>query len=158
MVKIEGVETMNIYFICTGNTCRSPMAEAILKAKNNDTINVRSAGIYTRNGMDMSQNAQEVLTQKNISHDHSSSQFTVEDAHWADLILTMTAAHKEMVMHLVEQAAHKTFTLKEYVAMENGLDIQDPFGGNVQIYEQTYEQLNEAINLLEKKLKLEGKI
>ena len=134
------------------------MAEAILKAKNYGDVTVRSAGINTYNGMEMSQNAKEVLTQKNIAHYHSSSQFTIEDAQWADLILTMTTAHKEIVIRLVEQAAHKTFTLREYVAMGNGLDIQDPFGGNIQIYEQTYEQLTEAIDQLEKKLKWEGKI
>ena len=134
------------------------MAEAILKAKNYENINVRSAGIYAYDGNGMSQNAEEVLLQKDIFHSHQSSQFTKSDAQWADLILTMTMAHKEMVINLVEEAAHKTFTLKEYVAMGNGMDIQDPFGGNLQIYEQTYDQLNEAINKLEIKLKLEGKI
>ena len=149
---------INIYFICTGNTCRSPMAEAILKAKNYENINVRSAGIYAYEGNGMSRNAEEILLQKDIFQSHQSSQFTKSDAQWADLILTMTAAHKEMVINLVEEAKHKTFTLKEYVAMGDGTDIHDPFGGNLQIYEQTYNQLNEAINKLEIKLKLEGKI
>lgn len=149
---------MNIYFICTGNTCRSPMAAAILQAKNYENITVRSAGIYAHEGSDMSLNAKEVLHRKNISQSHRSTRFTVEDAKWADLILTMTTAHKEMVLRLAEEAAHKTFTLNEYVEMESGLDIQDPFGGNLQVYEQTYEQLNEAINKLETKLKLEDKI
>ncbi|WP_339197517.1 low molecular weight protein arginine phosphatase [Solibacillus sp. FSL R5-0449] len=148
---------MNIYFICTGNTCRSPMAAAILQAKNYENITVRSAGIYAHKGNEMSLNAKEILHRKNISQSHRSSQFTVEDAQWADLILTMTTAHKEMVLRLAGEAAHKTFTLKEYVEMES-LDIQDPFGGNLQVYEQTYEQLNEAINKLETKLKLEDKI
>lgn len=148
---------MNIYFICTGNTCRSPMAAAILQAKNYENITVRSAGIYAHEGNEMSLNAKEILHRKNISQSHRSSQFTVEDAQWADLILTMTTAHKEMVLRLAGEAAHKTFTLKEYVEMES-LDIQDPFGGNLQVYEQTYEQLNEAINKLETKLKLEDKI
>lgn len=149
---------INIYFICTGNTCRSPMAEAILKAKNYENINVRSAGIYAYEGNEMSRNSQEILLQKNIFQPHLSSQFTKSDAQWADLILTMTMAHKEMVISLVEEAAHKTFTLKEYVAMGNGTDIQDPFGGNLQLYEETYDQLNEAINKLEIKLKMEEKI
>ena len=134
------------------------MAEAILKAKNYENINVRSAGIYAYEGNGMSRNAEEILLQKDIFQSHQSSQFTKSDAQWADLILTMTTAHKEVVISLVEEAAHKIFTLKEYVEMEDGADIQDPYGGSLQIYEQTYNELNEAINKLEIKLKLEEKI
>ena len=48
---------MNIYFVCTGNTCRSPMAEAILKNKKLPNVNVKSAGIYALEGGEMSENA-----------------------------------------------------------------------------------------------------
>ena len=49
---------MNILFVCTGNTCRSPMAEAILKARDIENINVQSAGIYAMDGGAMSRNSQ----------------------------------------------------------------------------------------------------
>ncbi|MER1957515.1 MAG: low molecular weight protein arginine phosphatase [Solibacillus sp.] len=145
---------MNIYFICTGNTCRSPMAAMILKNKNIENLEVRSAGIYAQQGSAMSQNAQVVLNQNNIEHHHQSSLFNEQDAQWADLILTMTTAHKEMVLRLVDDVGHKTFTLNEYVGMDVQ-DIQDPYGGNVFVYEQTFEQLNTAIEKLAKKIRTE---
>lgn len=145
---------MNIYFICTGNTCRSPMATAILKSKNLPNVSVKSAGIYAQQGSPMSQNAQYVLNQKNIIHEHQSMPFTLEDAQWADVILTMTTAHKDMIKQISHDVAHKTFTLKEYIAMDGQLNVQDPYGGHVAIYEQTYEELNEAIDQLVNKLRM----
>ena len=149
---------MNIYFICTGNTCRSPMAEAILKNKNLEGIEVRSAGIYATEGSPMSRNANTVLNQENIMHNHKSSILNEQDVAWADLILTMTATHKEMVLRLSKEAQGKTFTLMEYAMSQYGVDVQDPFGGDLSVYQQTFEQLNEAINNLEKKLTLEEKL
>ncbi|MER2038937.1 MAG: low molecular weight protein arginine phosphatase [Solibacillus sp.] len=157
MVKcnIEEVVLMNIYFICTGNTCRSPMAEAILKSRNLKNVEVRSAGIYAYEGSAMSLNAKTVLDEQNIKHDHVSSTFNQDDAKWADLILTMTAAHKEMVLQVMEEGRDKVFTLNEYALSNIHQDIQDPYGGNLTVYQQTFEELNEAITELEKKLKME---
>ena len=70
---------MNIYFICTGNTCRSPMAEAILKSKNLDNVSVRSAGIYAMEGGEMSENAKQALANEGIFHNHISHSVTPED-------------------------------------------------------------------------------
>lgn len=148
---------MKIYFICTGNTCRSPMAATILKNKNIGNLEVRSAGIYAQQGSTMSQNAQVVLAQKKMEYHHQSSLFNEQDAQWADLILTMTAAHKDMVLRLVDHVAHKTFTLNEYVGIDIQ-DIQDPYGGDVFVYEQTFDQLNAAIEKLEKKIRTEEQI
>lgn len=144
---------MNIYFICTGNTCRSPMAEAILKSKKIEGVEVRSAGIYALEGSPMSQNANTVLNQANIKHAHKSSLLNEQDVAWADLILTMTSAHKDSILRMTEQAHGKTYTLMEYTMPQKGVDIQDPYGGDLYVYQQTFEQLNEAITNLETKLK-----
>ena len=133
---------MNIYYICTGNTCRSPMAQAILHSHNKDGMDVRSAGIYAMDGGDISENAKRVIRDANIDFTHFSRQVHEEDVRWANLILTMTTAHKQLVMQAFPFAADKIFTLKEYVRPFGSHDVSDPFGGNVHMYRQTFQELN----------------
>lgn len=142
---------MNIYFVCTGNTCRSPMAEAILKDKSLPDIQVKSAGIYALEGGGMSENARTVLIEEKINHEHVSRQVNEQDIEWADLILTMTGAHKEAILRTYNQAGGKTYTLKEYVTPYSSQDVFDPFGGDISIYKQTYQELKRLIEEFEAK-------
>ena len=139
---------MNIYFICTGNTCRSPLAEAILRNKKIDDVQVKSAGIYALEGGEISENAKAVLEQEQIQVNHITSQVKHADIEWADLILTMTLAHKNMILHSFPEAQGKTFTLKEYVVPFSSKDVSDPFGGDIYTYKQTYLELNRLIDEL----------
>ena len=143
---------MNIYFVCTGNTCRSPMAEAILKDKQLPNVEVRSAGIYALEGGEMSENSMLVLQQENIEQAHISRQVNEEDIEWAHLILTMTMAHKEMVVRTFPQAKDKIYTLKEYTVPFSSQDVFDPFGGDLHTYKQTYLELKRLIEELEAKI------
>ncbi|MEK4228341.1 low molecular weight protein arginine phosphatase [Solibacillus sp. FSL H8-0538] len=143
---------MNIYFVCTGNTCRSPMAAAILKNKNIPDSEVRSAGIYALEGGEMSENSRAVLLQENIPYDHLSRQVNAADIEWADLILTMTLAHKEMIIRAYPEAKPRTYTLKEYTAPYSSQDVFDPFGGDLNTYKQTYQELKRLIDELETKI------
>ncbi|BDH60612.1 protein-tyrosine-phosphatase [Lysinibacillus sp. PLM2] len=143
---------MNIYFVCTGNTCRSPMAEAILKHKQLDGVHVKSAGIYALEGGGISENSKAVLDKENIPFEHKTSQVNESDIEWADLILTMTLAHKQMILHSFPMAKDKTFTLKEYVAPYSSKDVSDPFGGDIYTYTQTYQELKKLIDELEIKI------
>ena len=143
---------MNIYFICTGNTCRSPMAEAILTSHKLKNVEVRSAGIYALEGGEMSENAKSVLDAKQIAVDHRSKVVSKDDLQWADLILTMTSVHKELVLQSYPEVQAKIFTLKEYTAPYTSKDISDPFGGDYHQYEQTFQELNQYINILKDKL------
>lgn len=143
---------MNIYFVCTGNTCRSPMAAAILKAKNIANIDVRSAGIYALEGGGISENANRVLEKADIAHNHVSHQVHQDDIEWADLILTMTVSHKEMLLQQFEQASGKTYTLKEYVTPYTAFDVSDPYGGDLYTYQHTFVELQQLIEQLIEKV------
>lgn len=124
------------------------MAEAILKNKQIDGIEVKSAGIYAASGSEASANAKQVLENNKISHNHRSSPLTRTDVEWADLIVTMTAAHKWAIEQQYPRAIEKMFTLKEFAGEEVDQDIVDPFGGNLAIYEETYQQLEKFIDKL----------
>lgn len=110
-----------ILFVCTGNTCRSSMAESMMRKMLEEAgekakgIKVISAGTAAAKGQKASKHAIQVMQEKNIDlHGHRAAMLTEELVHQADLILTMTRNHKAQVLSMVPEAAHKTFTLKEY--------------------------------------------
>ena len=142
----------NIIFVCTGNTCRSPMAEAILRSYHIDGINVRSAGVYAYPGNSASVNAKLVLEDHKMTHDHSARTFSENDVEWADYIFTMTEGHKQLIASRFPQAIERTFTLKEFVLGDPyDRDVSDPFGGSKQMYERTFAELKQLIcDLVEK--------
>jgi protein arginine phosphatase len=142
-----------ILFVCTGNTCRSPMAEAILKNKDMDAVEVRSAGIYAANGSEASAHAKKVLENNGIVHNHRSSLLTRTEVEWADLILTMTSSHKMAILQQHPHVGQKVFTLKEYSGEGFNSDVVDPYGGSLAMYEATFRELNGLIDKAIGKLK-----
>jgi protein arginine phosphatase len=141
-----------ILFVCTGNTCRSPMAEAILKSKKIDGLEVKSAGIYAATGSEASVHAKQVLRSHHIEHNHSSAMLNLESVKWADLILTMTGSHKNAILQQYSGAMGKVFTLKEFTGEDYDVDVVDPFGGNLAIYQETYQELEKLITKALEKL------
>lgn len=125
---------MNVLFVCTGNTCRSPMAEVLLKRKSNH--HVQSAGIFAMNGSEASEGTQVALSSIGITHQHQSQPVTESLLVWADLVLTMTMSHKEALMSKYPQVYDKAYTLKEYVLLDG---------------QSTWEQLKKAYRHLEEK-------
>lgn len=142
---------MNILFVCTGNTCRSPMAAAIMAGRDIEGVEVRSAGVFAMPGSEASSQAREVLQEKSLPVDHRSSQVSNELVEWADYIFTMTSQHKMLLENSYPQSVGKTHTLKGFV--EQTGEISDPFGGSVATYRETFEELQEVIESVWKKIK-----
>jgi protein arginine phosphatase len=110
----------NFLFICTGNTCRSPMAEAILKHVSDDKLNVQSAGLFAVPGSPANEKAIQVLQNKSIPISHQSQAISKSLLEWADIVLTMTMEHKQVINQRYSSFAEKVYTLKEYVSLIEG--------------------------------------
>ena len=137
-----------VLFVCTGNTCRSPMAEAILKSKNIPGLEVKSAGIYAFNGADASENTKRVLDELGLMNHHQATQLNETLVNWTSYILTMTESHRDVIVNTFPNAVEKTFTLKEFAGAVGDNDIIDPFGGPIELYRSTFNEMNEVISKL----------
>lgn len=139
----------NLFFICTGNTCRSPMAEVIAKSFcKNENLNIFSRGILGNyspasefsiqaafsNGLDLSNHKSKTISEQEISQ--------------ANIILTMTNEHKDLLLYICPNAKNKIFTIYEYVLNEDK-DISDPFGLDLSYYKNCFDELNYLISKID---------
>jgi RpiB/LacA/LacB family sugar-phosphate isomerase len=138
-----------ILFICTGNICRSPMAEGLFRhATKGRGYRVLSAGVGAVDGLPPS--AHSVRALKEIGIDISSQRsrvLTAELVREADYIFGMTHSHVESVNILFPQATEKTFLLREFddTLDEYEKDISDPIGGSFEVYAYTRDQIEQGI-------------
>ena len=143
---------MNVLFICTGNTCRSPMAAALfnkIATEQNLDVRIESAGIFAEDGAPASTEAIIVMKEYDIDLlGHHAQPINTELLEKSDVILTMTAAHK---MLLEQYADGKVFTLSEYADLDD--DIDDPYGGDVEEYKECADELYNTLLLVAEKMK-----
>lgn len=129
-VAFAGEQPDKLVFVCTGNTCRSPMAEGIAKkiaAEQNYSVEIISrATKIDPDEVVANPNAVLLMAARGIDiSGHQSKMIDEKDAEEASLILTMTGRHKENVIKLFPDLEPYTFTLTEYVGSQGG-DISDP--------------------------------
>ncbi|MBC2103046.1 low molecular weight protein arginine phosphatase [Listeria marthii] len=131
---------MKVLFVCTGNTCRSPLAEKILENLRPD-LDVRSAGTRALDGDAIAENSRQILAQMNLPTTHTAKKITQNDIDWADQIYVMTQSHQAELKSIFPKASDKIQLISE-----DGTDIPDPYGGPIEQYEITYYELKSAIS------------
>ena len=140
---------MNILFVCTGNTCRSPLAEGITRAlvaeRDLAGVLVRSAGTNANDGSPASDGSLLVALEQGIDlNGHRAQMLTPELVHWSDLILVMGAHHRDRAETLGGEG--KTHLLTSYASRgENARPVADPFGGDLPVYRATFDELLQEI-------------
>ena len=128
-----------ILFVCTGNVCRSPMAEGIFRqaVQGRGEYQVLSAGLGAAEGQPPSAYAVQAVRELGIDISGLRSQMlTTELVEQADYIFGMTHNHIDTVMALHPQAAEKTFLMREFDETLDTFekDISDPIGGSYEVY------------------------
>ena len=136
---------MKIIFVCSGNTCRSPMAECafeeLLKEEGIEGVEVESRGVVANVGAAISPNAKKALKDAEIPiKPHKAKQITTEDILNCDYVICMTERHRMRLGRLP-----KVFTLDQ---MTGCGDIKDPYGGDETVYKECLAEILVALGKL----------
>ena len=140
-----------VLFVCSGNTCRTPMAAVLFRdlvAKDatyrESGMEARSAGTTATGGEPAAELAVSALRHRGVElGPHRATGFSQEVAAWADVILTMTEAHRRAVVQRAPAAGPKTFTIASYAGGDG--DVEDPLDQGTEAYERCAVRLSELM-------------
>jgi protein-tyrosine-phosphatase len=143
------LESMKLLFVCTGNTCRSPLAAAIARKlaaeRGQRDLQIESAGTSPWEGSPASDGALLVGIERQLDlSPHRARQLTREIVQGADIILAMGPHHLERIEAL--GGAKKTFLLTDYASHgSSSRAISDPIGAELDVYRATFDELEKEI-------------
>jgi protein-tyrosine-phosphatase len=152
----ETRDDMHILLVCTGNTCRTPMAEGILRGlvtrRGLADIVISSAGTGAWDGAPASEGAYLVGLEKGLDLSaHRARLLTPEVADSADLILTMSRSHRQRALAVAPE--EKVHVLGEYAGLSGeAAEVPDPFGGDIADYRDTFHRLETMLDAVVERL------
>lgn len=139
--------SLKLLFICTGNTCRSPMAEGLARKIFGDAVQVSSAGLEAWEGAEVSSHALEVLREQSVDISrHRSRKIRTDLLADVDWIIPMTQVQEIGLKNNYPQYVQKTRYLGAWG--ESKRDVRDPWGGSLAVYRQTAQEIGELLNAL----------
>jgi protein-tyrosine-phosphatase len=144
----------SILFVCTGNSCRSVMAEGLMRKRlyelGRNDIEVRSAGVMASKGLSPTDETIKVMKEADVDVSEFKTKIMTDDMiKKADLILTMEPMQKDVILKKAPPAASKTFLLKEYKnpskILPKGFSVHDPIGKPIEDYKVTRDEISAEI-------------